>query len=387
MHEAELREFERRFGRAPEAAARAPGRVNLLGEHTDYNEGLVLPCAVDRDTRVLLARRDDGRVCASSRERAGDDAVLRAAHPERRGHWSDHVGGVLFALAERDVRLPGLDLRVASDVPPGAGLSSSAALELAVVTAVDALLGLGLSAEARARLAHRAETAFVGVPCGVMDQFACGLGRRDAALRIDCRTSAVEPVPFPGERAVLLVAHSGVSRELAGGAYARRRAECEEAFAAARAAGVVPPTATALRDVSPQSLAALERALPSSLFRRARHVVRENRRVDALAAALRAGDVASAGALLREGMESLRRDFEVSCPELDALCEIADAVSGVYGSRLTGAGFGGCTLHLVAPEAADAAAEALAEGFAERFGRRPPVWRVRPAEGASVLVL
>jgi galactokinase len=374
--------FRARFGREPEVGARAPGRVNLIGEHTDYNEGLVLPCAIDRDTRVLAARRDDGLVRVFSRE-TGETREFRVDAAERSGAWSDYVLAVVWALAERGHAIPGADLMLASDVPAGSGLSSSAALGVGVATALDALFDLGLDARARAELAHRGESAFVGVGCGIMDSFASALGRRGFALRIDCRSREATPVPIAGGDAALLVAHSGVRRELARGGYGDRRAECRAALAHAREAGVAPPSATALRDLGEADLPALDRALPDPLRRRARHVIRENARVDAVCAALRAGNLARAGALLREGQASLRDDFEVSIPELDALCEIADALPGVYGSRLTGAGFGGCTVHLVAPAAAAALSDAISARFARRFGRRPPILAVAPSDGAS----
>jgi len=375
-------EFRRRFGSGPEAGARAPGRVNLIGEHTDYNDGLVLPCAIDRDTLVLVALRPGTRVRVFSREMDAE-AAFDAVHPQPTGGWVDHVQGVVAALAERGAPPRGFDLAVASEVPPGSGLSSSAALGVAVATALDVALGLHLGPRERAALAHRSETAFVGVPCGTMDQLASALGRAGAALRIDCRSGATLPVPLP--ELALLVADSGVRRRLVAGGYGDRRDECRRALEAARRAGIAPAGARALRDLAPADLAALERALDPVLFRRVRHVVTENERVDATALALREGDLAAAGACLKQGMRSLRDDFAVSIPELDALCEIADPLPGVHGSRLTGAGFGGCTLHLVDPARADAAADALAAGFARRFGRRPPIWTCVASEGASAL--
>jgi galactokinase len=377
--------FRTQHGRAPEAAARAPGRVNLIGEHTDYNEGLVLPCAIDRDTLALVAPRDDGRWRAVSRE-TRQPLDFRASAPPRRGGWGDYVHGVVRALEERGRRLPGADLAVASEVPVGAGLSSSAALCVALVCALDAAFELGLDGRARAEIAWRAESGFAGVPCGPMDPLASALGRRDTALRIDCRSLEVAPVALPG-RLRLLVADSGVRRQLAAGAYGDRRAECAEALRRAREEGVAAPEARALRDLGSADLPALVRALPAPLARRARHVVLENERVRATAAALARGDLAGAGAELRRGMQSLRDDFEVSTPELDALCESADALPGVHGSRLSGAGFGGCTLHLVEAEAAGEVASELAARFAARFGRRPPIHAVRAADGAATLRL
>jgi galactokinase len=285
--------------------------------------------------------------------------------------------------------LPGFDIAIASEVPLESGLSSSAALGLALVTALDLDADLGLGAKAGARIAHRAENGFVGVGCGVMDQLASGLGRRGCALRIDCRTLEVTPVPLPTSRLRMLIIHSGQRRALVAGAqgYGERREQCRRALAGARAAGLLPPGGTALRDLSPERLLGLEGLLDPVLFRRARHVVSENQRVEATCAALAAGDLETVGALLREGMRSLREDFEVSTPELDSLCELADGRPGVWGSRLTGAGFGGCTVHLVEPGAAEDVREAVVAGFERRFGRRPTALAVEPADGAGPLAL
>jgi galactokinase len=376
-------EFQRRFRRSPEAAARAPGRVNLIGEHTDYTGGLVLPCAIDRATLAVAARRDDGLVRVWSRE-GGDAIALDAGAPRRQGHWVDYVAGVAQALGEAGHAPGGFDLALASDVPLGAGLSSSAALSVAVATVLDALIGWELSAASRAHIAHRAETRFVGVACGIMDPFASALCREGHVLRLDCRSEEARQVPFPAERAVLLVAHSGVERKLSATAYNTRVAECAAALAAARRLGLA---AQSLRDLTPEHLPALGTALAPTPLRRVRHVITENARVEAMCAALPAGDLAAAGSLLKEGMASLRDDYEVSTPELDFLCEAADALPGVHGSRLTGAGFGGCTVHLVARDAAEATSRALAQRFADRFGRTPPVWTVTPAAGCEALAL
>ncbi len=382
MRSALASEFRRRFGTGPGFAARAPGRVNLIGEHTDYNDGLVLPCAIDRYTLVLGALRPGTRVRVFSREMGGEGA-FDAARLQRTGGWVDYVQGVVAAMVERGVAPGGMDLAVASELAPGSGLSSSAALGVAVATALDSALGLRLAARERAALAHRSETAFVGVPCGTMDPLASALGRAGSALRIDCRSGAIRRVPLP--ELALLVADSGVRRRLVAADYGDRRDECIRAVEGARRAGVAPARTRTLRDLAAADLPALERALDPVLFRRARHVVTENARVDATERALREGDLDAAGACLREGMRSLREDFAVSTPEQDALCEIADALPGVYGSRLTGAGFGGCTLHLVEPPKVASVADALARGFERRFGRRPPLWSCTPSEGASPL--
>jgi galactokinase len=372
--------FRREFGRAPELAASAPGRVNLIGEHTDYNEGLVLPCAIDRELVVVGARRGDARFRVFAHD-LGEGGEFEAKDLARRGSWLDYVQGVVFALAERGLETGGLDLAVASRLPRESGLSSSAALEVAVATLLDRAGGFGLDARQRALVAHRAESGFVGVACGIMDQFASALGREDRALLIDCRSLAVEEVPLQRAEAALLVVDSGVRRALVAGSYGDRRAECAEALHAAREAGVAPG-ARSLRDLGPDALPALERALPERLFRRARHVITENGRVVDAAGALAAHDLARAGARLREGMRSLRDDFAVTTAELDFLCERADAHPGVLGSRLTGAGFGGCTLHLVRPDAVEDVARWIADGFEARFARRPPVLPVVASAGA-----
>ena len=374
--------FTVRFGRAPERCARAPGRVNWIGEHTDYNGGLVLPGAIDRDTLVAVAPSAEERVCVLALDLDREE-TFDPSSPKRAGSFVDYVQGVVAALAERGTRVPGLDLAVTSQVPRESGLSSSAALEVAVATALDALLELGLDATERARVAHRAETAFVGVPCGVMDQFASALGRADHVLRIDCAREEVRPIRAPSG-VELLIFDSGVRRALVDGGYARRREECEAALEAARSE-VSGSALASLSDLSADDLPALAKALEPVLFRRVRHVVTENGRVDATCRALEAGDLARAGAALSEGMRSLADDFEVSTPELDALCALADRHPGVFGSRLTGAGFGGCTVHLVEPAAAEEVADEVGRGFEGRFGRRPPVLQARLADGASVV--
>jgi galactokinase len=387
VHEASVA-LRAAFGREPDYAAHAPGRVNLIGEHTDYNGGLVLPCAIDRGTAAVAARREDARICVHSATLGetgvfDGDEPLRARGQAPQASWLAYVAGVIAAFRAEGLPVPGLDIALASDLPREAGLSSSAALEVALATLFDAAGALGLAASERARLAWRAEVEFVGVPCGRMDQMASALGRRDHALRIDCVDYTVTPVPLPSDRMQLLIADSGIRRRLTAGGYARRRAECEGGLEQARALGLAPAAAQSWREVPLAALGALERRLDPVYARRARHVLTENARVDAVCAALAAGDPARAGASLRAGHASVRDDFEVSVPELDALCEIADALPGCYGSRLTGAGFGGCTIHLVDPLCADALAGAIARAFAARFGRAPAILRAVAAAGAS----
>jgi galactokinase len=358
--------------------------VNLIGEHTDYNGGLALPCAIDRDTVVLVARREDRRVRAFSIE-MGQAGSFDASAPVRRGDWLDYVMAPVFALLERGVRVAGCDLGIASRVPLESGLSSSAALGVAVTRAIDRAQGLRLDGREIATLAHRGESEFVGVGCGIMDQFASALGRRDHALRLDCRSLEIASIPLADGQLRMLIAQSGVKRAVAGGGYQERVTQCASALEAARRAGIASEGASALRDLGPGDLPALEKALSPLLFRRARHVITENARVDAVCQRLTEGDLEGVGELLAEGMRSLRDDYGVSTPELDALCELGDAHPGCHGSRLTGAGFGGCTLHLVEPEAAQEVAGVIATGFEARFGRRPAIVTARAAEGAGDL--
>lgn len=376
--------FEDRFGRRPEVAARAPGRVNLIGEHTDYNDGLVLPCAIDRDTLALAARRSDGVVRVFSQNRE-EERRFELSRLERESgdetDWGDYVKGVVWALAGRGYETQGLDLAVSSRVPVGAGLSSSAALTVALATAVPLAEGWSLPARTRAEVAHQAESEYLGLGSGILDQFASALGERDRALAIDCRSRVVRPIAMPPGAVSLLVSDSGIRHALAdpGSGYRTRVAECREA----REIGGVE----SLRDWNPEDLSDLSSRLEPALFRRVRHVVRENQRVLDFCVALESGDLRAAGALLCEGHCSLRDDYEVSIPELDALCELADAQPGVYGSRLTGAGFGGCALHLVDPEQAEDVADALGDGFEQHYGRRPGVISVVTADGAEPLLL
>ena len=382
-------DFERRFGGPPQLAARAPGRINLIGEHTDYSGGLVLPCAIDRSTQVLAAKRSPAsaeggliRVWASD---LGESTEFDPRALEASGSWVDYLKGVVASFEEQGHPLQAVDLAIASDLPREAGLSSSAALGVAVATALDGIFDLRLGSRTLARVVHRSENQFVGTGCGILDQFASALGREDYALRIDCRSQQVTEIAMPVGSVALLVAHSGVTRRLARGDYRERVAECEEATRVLRHAGVVPEEAGMLRDLVSEDLPRLKGLLTPELFRRVRHVVTENQRVERVCRDLVAGDLGAVGQTLREGHRSLRDDFRVSIPELDALCEIADAIPGVYGSRLTGAGFGGCSVHLVESGVADEVQRQLTRGFKDRVGYEAPVWRMRPAAGASVL--
>jgi galactokinase len=330
--------FESLFQQEPEVESAAPGRVNLIGEHTDYNDGFVLPIAIPQQTTVRLSGRTDRNVRAWSANVAGADQeqAFGLGMERPRAAWIDYVQGVTSALQSEGITISGFDMHVTSAVPLGAGLSSSASLEVAVLRALNSRFGLGLDPVAIARIAHRAEAEFVGVPVGMMDQMAASLASTDAALFIDTRSLAYERVPIPSA-VELLVIDSGITHEHAGGEYRTRRAECE---AAARALGV-----PALRDAD----ATLLRAHPLTppLDRRARHVVTENERVIEMRRALNSDNMPAAGGLMNASHRSMRDDFDVSTPEIDLLVFLAQNSSGVVGARLTGGGFGGCIVALV----------------------------------------
>ena len=371
------------MGGPPAWGARAPGRVNWIGEHTDYEEGFVLPSAIDRDT-IVWAAPTSGKNLSLQSEGFGR-AVVDLGALARRDNWVDYVQGVAFAFQERGLPLAGAEISITSAVPPNAGLSSSAALSVALAFALDRLFGFELPALELARIAHRAENGFVGVGCGVLDHFASALGQPGTALRIDCRDHGVRPIQLETAGLALLISESGVERRLVTGEYGDRVAECRQAFQVAKEHGLLRAPATHLRDLAAPRLAELEPLLAPHLFRRARHVVTENTRVDQMAEALGVADLARAGALLAEGQASLRDDFEVSVPELDRLCADADAHAGTFGSRLTGAGFGGCTLHLVAADQAASVSEAIQAGFSSSFARTPTVHQIQLGPGAEAL--
>ncbi|MFN2461373.1 MAG: galactokinase [Candidatus Velthaea sp.] len=356
--------------------ARAPGRVNLIGEHVDYSEGFVLPIAIDRATTVTAGALDGDLVRLHSAERA-QTLEFRLGEPDAapRERWSDYVQGTALALLRRGVPLRGAELDIHSSVPMGAGLSSSAALEVSSALALLALAGEDMDPLALAKACQEAENDFVGLRSGIMDQLASVYGRVGHALLIDCRSLEVTPVAWALEDASIMVCDSHVKHELAGSAYNDRRAECESAAALL---GV-----RTLRDVPPAVFAQRASELPEVLRKRARHVVTENTRVLDAVRALRRGDAAEFGALLNVSHASLRDDYEVSAPEIDCLVAAAQAVNGVYGSRLTGGGFGGSTVSIVRRDAAAAFEAAVRSAYAAAFGRDPSVIEVYPSAGAA----
>ena len=323
---------------------RAPGRVNLIGEHTDYNDGFVMPAAIDFNTWVAVAPREDRKLVAYSENVAeGVEFDLDASSPRPRHHWSDYVFGVAVMLEQAGHRLCGADLLICGNVPIGAGLSSSASIEVATGYALLNNSSLPVDPVALAKTCQKAENDFVGMRCGIMDQFisCCGHARR--ALMLDCRSLDYRLLPLPPDVS-LVICNTMVKHELASGEYNKRRAECEAGVS--RLARDLPHV-RALRDVTLADLARYSRDLPELIYRRCRHVVSENARVMEAVGALESGDVAVFGRLMAESHRSLRDDYEVSCTELDLMVELAGQAKGVLGARMTGGGFGGCTINLV----------------------------------------
>jgi galactokinase len=368
--------FAARFGRPPRWVVRAPGRVNLIGEHTDYNDGFVLPLAIDRAVWIALAPRDDRRVAVVSvdydqqREFSLDD--LRR---ENAG-WIEYLKGTAWSLQEAGLRLGGWEGVLTGDVPLGAGLSSSAALEMATARAFAAVGGLDWDPAAMAKLGQRAENQWVGVNCGIMDQLVSAAGRKGHALLIDCRSLAVEPVPLPPGVAVAVL-DTATRRGLVDSAYNQRRSQCE---AAARFFGV-----SALRDVTLEEFHRKAAGLDDVTRRRARHVIAENDRTLRAADAMRRGDAAELGRLLGEGHRSLRDDYEVSSDALDVMVDCAAAHQACFGARMTGAGFGGCAMAIVRAQDADDFIRRTAAAYQEKTGRRPAVYLCQAADGAQVV--
>jgi galactokinase len=364
---------------------RAPGRVNLIGEHTDYNDGFVLPAALDRATTVTMTPRAD-RIVTVTTALGGKSFQfdLDEAAPQPKRDWTDYVRGVAVVLEAAGHRLGGADLAIASNVPLGAGLSSSAALEVSVAAALTARAGISIPLPDLAKLCQKAENTFVGMNCGIMDQFISCVGIEHHAVMIDCRSLDYRPLPV-AEDARIVICNSMVHHELAAaGQYNLRRTECERGVALlqpllkAKGKDIV-----ALRDVTMAELEAHKAALPELTYRRCRHVVSEDARVLAAADALQAGDSVTFGKLMLASHVSMRDDYEITCPELDTLVDIAMSLPGCYGSRMTGGGFGGCTVSLVAVEAVDGFAKALAERYVAATGKTPEIFVCAPGPGVA----
>ena len=377
-------EFRRRFGREPEWLIAAPGRVNLIGEHTDYNDGFVLPMAIERHTLIAAARRVDAQpptINACSLNLDEEDAFAVAlGRLESSGQWTDYIKGVLAEFLERGLVAESLDLLVSSNVPMGCGLSSSAALQVAMARLLQQLNPAVVSNAEIPALCQMAEHKFAGVPVGIMDQFCIANARQGHVVYLDCRAVQAEHIPFEDPHVAVLIVDSHVSRELRSGAYAERRAQCDEAC---RMLGIGK-----LRDADEDMVEAAKEALGDIPYRRARHVRSEDARTIEAVAAMRQKNWARFGELMYNSHDSLRDDFEVSCKELDTLVELAkeiDIAGGVFGARMTGGGFGGCMVALIKRDNANEIIESLSTGYRDATDRELTAYVSSPASGARVL--
>ena len=373
--------FQQTFGSPPEVVVRAPGRVNLIGEHTDYNDGFVLPAAIDRAITYAGRRRADRHVRVYSDDfKSSAEFDLDDIQKDRENTWSNFLRGVSKFLQADGHRLTGSDIAFGGDVPREAGLSSSAAVEVGATAFWNKLLGLGLDPVYVVKLSRRAENEFVGVPCGIMDQFISALGRRDHALFLDCRDLTYRHVPLRAG-VKIVVCNSGVKRALAQSEYEVRLKQCRAAVAKIAATG---RAVKSLRDVELSDLDAVRGTMDGLLWRRAHHVVSENQRTLEAVKVLQAGDLERFGELMNQSHESLRDDYEVSSKELDQLVELARRQPGVLGARMTGAGFGGCTVNLVRADAAEGFAQAVSRGYQEALGLPAEIYVCQASDGALV---
>jgi len=372
--------FAQHFPGDPPRFFQAPGRVNLIGEHTDYNDGFVLPVAIDRQVMLAArARTDTLAKLWSVHFEQGSEFSLEQIVPQPAEPWSNYVRGVALMLQQQDLALRGMDAVIAGNVPIGSGLSSSAAIEVATAVAFRALCALEVSPVELARLCQRAENEFVGMKCGIMDQFIAVLGQRGHALLIDCRSLGYELVPLPPGVSVV-VCDTMKRRGLVDSEYNARRRECEQGVELLRQ---YLPGVKALRDVTSEDLARYGHILPPVVRKRCAHVVSENERTLRAVAALRMGKVAEFGQLMDLSHASLRDDYEVSCPELDRMVELAREVQGCLGARMTGAGFGGCTVNLVRSEDAAKFAQQMARHYRKKMGVTPEIYVCEASAGAG----
>lgn len=378
--------FEQQFQAAPTAVAIGPGRVNLIGEHTDYNDGFVLPVALKRDVRLVFRPRTDRHLRVYSAEYDGwFEFDLDTPLYDKEILWANYIQGMAWALEEAGITLTGIDAVISGNVPKASGLSSSAALEIATANALlyaanatDRLTGPEV-----AKAAQRAENQFVGVNCGIMDQFISMLGKEGNALLIDCRSLEYQLAPLP-DNVALVIGNTKASRSLANSAYNQRRKECEEGVAILQ--GVLPGI-QALRDVSSEQLETHKALLSPLVYRRCHHVVTENERVLQTIDALQRGDFAEVGRLMNASHDSLRDDYEVSSEALDVMVEAMRSTPGCYGARLTGAGFGGCAVALIEPGAEQIIADAIYEKYPKATNIWPEVYSTHASDGARVYAL
>ena len=380
--------YREKFGHTAAHIARAPGRVNLLGEHVDYNDGFVLPAAIDRATYVAFSptnARHSTLVAVDFNQQASFSPQTipskTQADSSSLPEWALYPAGVMWVLLEENLPILSMNAVYASDVPRGSGLSSSASVEMAFMIAWQNLGGWTLPSMQRALLGQKAENKYVGVNCGIMDQFASACGVENKLLLLDCRSLEWKTIPLP-EKVSIVIADTTIRRKLTSGEYNKRRAACEEAV---RLLKSVLPNIMSLRDVSVDDFNRLAMKLPVEIEKSARHVVEEIERSKQAQALLEAGDVENFGRLMNECHVSLRDLYKVSCPELNVMAGIAQSIKGCYGARLTGAGFGGCTVNLVARDRVDDFAQSLASGYESETGIHPEIHITRASNGAELL--
>lgn len=377
-------EFRKRYDAQPVIYS-APGRVNLIGEHTDYNEGFVLPFAIDNRTYAACSKRNDGRVKAFSITlNAGVEFDVKDTLPPPEKDWTLYIRGMVETLRRRNIDISGANLLIDSDIPFGGGLSSSAALEIAVGMALASVAGREIGNVELAFAGQEVEHEFAGVMSGIMDQFASAMSRRDHLLMIDCRSLETTQIPIDLGDLVFAVCDTKVKHELADSAYNQRRAECEQGVELLQnhIVGI-----KALRDVTLADFDRHKDILPEAVRKRCLHVITENSRTLKAADAIRRTDFTQLGRLMHDSHKSLKTNYEVSCPELDLLVATAAACGGVFGSRMTGGGFGGCTITLLETRSVEAFRTQITQAYASTFGSEPDIFLVRPSDGAGRVVV
>ena len=388
LHDTIIAKFKERFGEAPVHVVRAPGRVNLLGEHVDYNDGFVLPIAIDREIWLAFSPGDTDQTRLRAVDLSEDVSFTPGTLPAKtdaEGNplpaWALYPAGVMWALREAGLATPAFKGAYTSNVPQGSGLSSSAAVEMAFVLAWQTLGGWSLPPMERALLGQKAENQYVGVNCGIMDQFASACGEQDRLLHLDCRSLQWHTLPLPNDIAII-IADTRMRRELTSGEYNKRRADCEEAV---RLLSQALPGIKSLRDIPVDVFNQHASQLPERVEKRARHVVEEIERSVRAVPLLEKADMVEFGKLINQCHASLRDLYEVSIPELDTMVEVAQSLPGCYGARLTGAGFGGCTVNVVAQEESDAFSRALAAGYEDETGFPPEIYICSASRGAELV--
>lgn len=375
-------DFQKTFNREPQWIAAAPGRVNIIGEHTDYNDGFVFPMAIECYTVIAAAPNGSDKITLRSASGSGVATVdlAQPLKPGPKGYWANYPMGVIAGFLARGLKPVGFDAVMISTVPLGGGLSSSASLEVATATLLEAVTGKTLDPVEKALLCQKAEHEYAGMPCGIMDQFVSTLGKKDHLLLLDCRTRQTELVPFSDPTISVLITNTNVKHELTGSEYPTRRKQCETA---AQILGV-----PSLRDATADLLEKNRSKMEDVVFRRARHVIGEIARTTATAAAIRKSDWATVGRHMYASHYSLKEDYEVSCGELDAIVEIAQSIGpkgGVIGCRMTGGGFGGCTVALVKTDALEAVMKKIETEYPQRTSVMPIMFVSRPGAGATLI--